>query len=111
MSLLPFQQAAVAEILEDVAQGARAIRLAAPTGAGKTRILAALAHALAQPNLVWIWTAPLAVLLDQARGPLAAHGLRVRDLATDRHRPAPPRRRLDRYPPALRQRGGRPPRR
>lgn len=85
--LLPFQQSAVVEILEDLADGATAVRLAAPTGAGKTRMLAAIAAAASRPDVVWIWTAPLAVLVDQARAPLADAGLRLRDLATDRQRP------------------------
>jgi len=87
MSLLSFQQAAVSEILEDLREGAQAIRLAAPTGAGKTRMLAAIAAAATRPDVVWLWTAPLGVLLDQARGPLMEAGLRVRDLDADRARP------------------------
>jgi hypothetical protein len=90
MSLLPFQEAAVAEILEDLEDGTRAVRLAAPTGSGKTRMLAAVAAGASHPDVVWLWTAPLGVLLDQARQPLVEAGLRPRDLATDRERPHRP---------------------
>jgi len=90
MSLFPFQQAAVTEILEDLARGIRAVRLAAPTGSGKTRMLAAVVAATRSPPTAWIWTAPLDVLLAQTQEPLSAAGLRVRDLASDRSRPYAP---------------------
>ncbi len=61
--------------------------LEAPTGSGKTIVLAATAEAISQhAPVVWFWFAPFAGLVAQTASVLraAAPGLRVRDPARDR---------------------------
>lgn len=106
IELLPFQQAAIDSVHEVFAYAARQLRevqrsadrrriiahngcvlLQAPTGAGKTLMAGRLAERLSrEQNIVWLWFAPFAGLVDQAKATLKAQcpGLRVLNIRLDR---------------------------
>jgi hypothetical protein len=86
-------QATLAAIAQAPGQRRRIMReagctlLEAPTGSGKTVIVAATAEAVSRAApVVWFWFAPFAGLVGQTAAALraAAPGLRVRDPAKDR---------------------------
>ena len=65
--LRPYQSAAIAAARAAVAQGHRRILLVAPTGAGKTRLGAAMADSCIERGGTVEWYAPRRELVDQAR--------------------------------------------
>jgi DNA repair protein RadD len=77
MNLRPYQIDALERLRRAMQQGARRPLLVAPTGSGKTRILAEIARRAVERGRRTLWLAHRAELIDQAAETLTALGLTV----------------------------------
>lgn len=75
MKLRPYQEKAIEQIYELIRQGIRRILVVAPTGAGKTVLMAHLVKALWQKHIMSMTLVDREILLDQTHEKLVAYGV------------------------------------